>query len=91
MNESTPPTTEPASTPVEPAGDSQVFGVSVRAWLAVFLVATVCLICVADTSSAIYVGIVTSTMPNIEVREPLYSMFVASISFYFGQKNKGTG
>lgn len=77
--------------PVAPNGDSKIFGVSVRAWLAVLLAATVCTICLSDTIATIYVGIKTSAFPQVEVKEPLYSMFVAGISFFFGaQKGKNS-
>lgn len=55
--------------------DSMFFGVSVRAWLAIILVGTVCgLSCWGK-----------------EVKEPLYSMATLALGFYFGQKGKNEG
>jgi hypothetical protein len=50
--------------------DSSLFGISVRAWIAYTLAATVC-----------YMGIM-----KIEVVEPLYSALLLTLGFYFGQK-----
>ena len=50
--------------------ESSIFGVSVRGWLAVIVVLTVCLMS--------YFG--------LEVKEPLNSIALLSIGYYFGQK-----
>ena len=50
--------------------ESKLFGVSVRGWLAVIIILTVCLM------SAF----------SITIIEPLYSISLLSIGFYFGQK-----
>lgn len=55
-----------------PNDESRILGVSVRGWLAVFLTATVCFMSVRST----------------EVKEPLYTVIVMALSFYFGQKTK---
>lgn len=52
--------------------DSTLFGVSIRAWLAVMLIGTVC-------------GLVSV---GKEIKEPLYSMATLALGFYFGQKGK---
>ena len=49
--------------------DSNIFGVSVRAWVCILLVITVCFM------SAI----------KIDVTEPLYTLVVSVVSFYFGR------
>ncbi len=55
------------------AADSFIFHVSIRAWLAMLFSVTVC-----------YMG-----LKALEVKEPLYSLSVASVGFYFGgQANK---
>jgi len=51
-------------------GDSRPFGISMRGWLALVIVATICLLS----------GL------QIEVVEPLYSMGTMALGFYFGQK-----
>jgi hypothetical protein len=50
--------------------DSRPFGISMRGWLALIIVVTVCLLS----------GL------QIEVVEPLYSMGTMALGFYFGQK-----
>lgn len=52
--------------------ESQLMGVSIRAWLAVMLVFTVCLMAYLRTA----------------VTEPLYTISIMAVSFYFGQKNQ---
>jgi hypothetical protein len=49
---------------------STLFGVSIRGWVALILVVTVCVM-----------GFL-----NIEVREPLYSLVLTVSSFYFGHQ-----
>jgi len=56
----------------ESNGESKVFGVSVRGWLAIILVVTTC--------AMSFVG--------RQVIEPLYSMVLLSIGYYYGQKGK---
>lgn len=51
-------------------GESFAFGVSVRAWIALSLVWTVCYMAIKST----------------EVKEPLYSLSLLAVGFYFGQK-----
>lgn len=51
-------------------GESFAFGLSVRAWIALSLVWTVCYM-------AIY---------QLEVKEPLYSLALLAVGFYFGQR-----
>lgn len=56
-------------------GDSRPFGISMRGWLALIIVLTVC-----GMSAA-----------GVLVVEPLYSMSMLALGFYFGQKvNQGT-
>lgn len=82
-------TTQNAPTP---AGDSsQLFGVSIRAWLAVILTATVCLTTAASVVGVAIVAVKagdTSKLTALTIGEPLYSMAVAALGFYFGQKAK---
>jgi len=61
-------------TPVpENPGESKVFGVSTRGWIAVIIVTTVCIL----------------SGFRIEIKEPLYGMALLSIGWYFGQKGVG--
>lgn len=64
------PTDSPQSAASE--SGSTMFGVSIRAWLAVMLVSTVCAMAVMSNP----------------VDEPLYSLSIMSVGFYFGQKVK---
>ncbi len=50
--------------------ESAFLGISIRAWLALIIISTTCLLA----------GIGRS------IEEPLYSMSIAALSFYFGQK-----
>jgi len=52
--------------------ESNVYGVSIRAWIVVILTLTVC---------------VMSGL-NVIIEEPLYTAFSLAIGFYFGQKTK---
>lgn len=51
-------------------GDSRIKGVSVRAWLALMLCYTVCMM----------------SCFGMKVEEPLYSAMLLALGFYFGQK-----
>ena len=50
--------------------ESKLLGVSVRGWLAVSMVLTVC----------------GMSLMSIKIDEPLYTLVVVAVSFYFGQK-----
>lgn len=67
----TPDPTQPMPA-TEPNGDSRIFNVSLRGWLALILVGTLC----AMSARA------------LEVKEPLYTIVTVAVSFYFGQKTK---
>ena len=51
-------------------GESFAFGLSVRAWIALSVVWTVCWM----------------ATHQLEVKEPLYSLALLTVGFYFGQK-----
>lgn len=51
-------------------GESFAFGVSVRAWIVLMVVCTVC----------------TMAFQGIEVKEPLYSIALFSVGFYFSRQ-----
>ena len=70
--------------------ESRIFNITVRGWLAIILVATVCLSHLTVVISSVVIAISTgnlSTLTNFSVGEPLYSMSVAALGFYFGQQN----
>lgn len=64
-------------TRVDSGSDSNILGVSVRAWIALLLTSTVC------GMNLISLG--TPAIP-LEIQEPLYSGWLLSLGFYFGQK-----
>ena len=55
-----------------PGDDSKILGVSVRAWLAVLLTYTVCIM----------------SGYGVKIDEPLYSGFLMGLGFFLGQKSK---
>lgn len=77
---------DPIQTPElpKPANGSTMFGVSVRAWLALLITGTVCINWSANTIM-VSLGYTSS---NIVIPEPLYSVFVGVIGIYFGQQLK---
>lgn len=74
------------------ASQSTIFGVSVRAWLAVILVLTVCYNHAAVASATLYAAIASNNFSLVgsltTIGEPLYSMSVAALGFYFGNQMK---
>lgn len=68
--------------------ESKVFNVSVRGWLAVGLVATVCVSHIAVAVATVYNAITSNDFAKVgtltTIGEPLYSMSVAALGFYFG-------
>lgn len=67
-----------------------MFGISVRAWLAIILVATVCFTHLLVVVGTLWDAIVQKDLDRVgsltTIGEPLYSMSVAALGFYFGQK-----
>lgn len=72
--------------------DSTFFGVSIRAWLAFLLVMTI-----ASTHLAVTIGVVVDAVLSKDwsrvgtfanVGEPLYSLSIGAVAYYFGQSQK---
>lgn len=67
---------------------SRMFGVSVRAWIAITLVLTVCVNHVSVAVATVYSAVATNNFALVgsltTIGEPLYSMSVAALGFYFG-------
>ena len=57
---------------IPPSDESKIFGVTVRAWLAILMATTVCMMSAA----------------KVNIVEPLYSGFTMALGFYLGQKSK---
>jgi len=75
--------------------DSTVFGVSVRAWIAITLVATVCATHLCVGVAVLVEAVLSRDFAKVgtytTIGEPLYSMSVAALGFYFGQKQNQLG
>jgi len=70
--------------------DSTFFGVSIRAWLAFMLAGSIVFTHVAVTTGVIVDAVMSRDWSKVgtfaNVGEPLYSMSIAALAFYFGQK-----
>jgi len=55
--------------------ESKFFGISIRGWLAVLTVLTLCVMAFLGK----------------KVEEPFYTVVISIVSFYFGQAQKSTG
>lgn len=76
---------------LDSTGESKFFGVSVRAWLALQLAFTVCIISVGKVVIYTYMIMfhgASDLIPEIKVEEPLYSFAAFAFGFYFGQQKK---
>jgi len=69
--------------------DSKVFGVSIRAWIAVALVSTVCFIYIIDAFATVWMNLHGSSL-ELKISEPLYSLAILAVSYYLGKDNKPT-
>jgi hypothetical protein len=73
---------------------SSIFGVSIRGWIAILLTATVCGNQIFLTAACVWDAIANKDFSKVgtftTIGEPLYSMGVAALGFYFGQKNSKT-
>lgn len=54
-----------------PTEESKLWGVTIRGWLAVTLVVTVC----------------AQSLLKIDVKEPMYTLVIMAVSFYLGSKS----
>ena len=66
----------------EKKDQSAIFGVSVRAWLSLIIVGTVCAQQLSVAISNVMRG------DSVMIEEPLYGMVMMTLGFYFGQKTK---
>ena len=71
---------EPAPVNISEESSSTAFGISIRGWLATMVLGTVCAMSIAQAAVAIL------KQENFMIEEPLYSLAVATLGFYFGQK-----
>ncbi len=68
----------------EHGGTSAILKVSVRAWLAIMLIAAV----VVTQIAVIAVGIITKNPDLMKIGEPLYTMSGMALAYYFGQQKQ---
>lgn len=66
----------------EPVVGSHFLSISIRAWLAIVLIGTVC----AHSLAAIVIAIMTTNDALLKVTEPLYTMSGMALAYYFGQQ-----
>lgn len=57
--------------------ESKFLGVTIRGWIALIIVSTVCAI---STYSCVVFKVA-------EIKEPLYTLVISAVSFYLGSKN----
>ena len=71
-------------------GESTIRGVSVRAWIVVMVVATICGNHMSVTWATLYFAITTQNFANVgsqtTITEPLYSISLIVIGFLFGKQ-----
>ncbi len=63
--------------------ESQIGGVSIRGWIVVMVMGTMCLRELCVVVMAIRLG-----LPIDQVKEPMYGVVMGLIGFYFGQKTQ---
>lgn len=66
----------------KPPQESVLWGVSVRGWIVVMVMATICL----RELAVVMVAIVNKSQIE-QIKEPFYGVVMGLIGFYFGQKN----
>lgn len=70
--------------------DSQLFGVSLRGWILVFVLVAMCLIEVARFGVLCYLAIQgkDADLASAAIREPMYSVILLCVGAYFGKQQK---
>ena len=64
-----------------PLIESQIGGVSIRGWIVVMVMGTMCI-----REIAVVVFSILNATPIEQVKEPFYGVVMGLIGFYFGQK-----
>jgi hypothetical protein len=87
----TPTTSKPEFTVQTTAGkDSSFYGISVRAWLAIILVFTVCFNHIAIVTAVLVEAVINRDFAKVgtyvTIAEPLYTLVIGAVAYYFGQK-----
>lgn len=68
-----------------PPAESQIMGVSIRAWIACVLMGTVCFIYVVDALTTAYLNFKGADIKQT-IQEPLYSLSLTVVVFYFSKE-----
>jgi hypothetical protein len=64
-----------------------MFGVSIRAWLALLIVGTICAVSTMYAYAIVRLVLEGTLAPeDLKIGEPLYSLGGMALGFYFGQK-----
>lgn len=78
------------TTPSNANKDSSFYGISVRAWLAILLVCTVCFNHVAVVTAVLVEAVISKDFAKVgtyvTIAEPLYTLVIGAVAYYFGQK-----
>lgn len=73
-----------------PVDDSRIKGVSIRSWIALGFCLTVCTTHLVITLGTVIDAILTKDFSKVgtltTIGEPLYSLSIAAVSFYFGTR-----
>lgn len=69
---------------MNPTPESQIFGVSIRAWIACSLMGTVCFIYVVDAFTTAWLNLNGADIKQ-SVNEPLYSLSLMAVTYYFSK------
>lgn len=84
--------TEDTSMIQKEGSGSSAFGISIRAWLAIGLAATVCASHLSVVVAVVYYAIQKGDFQNVgsltTISEPLYTLSVGAISYYFGSLSR---
>lgn len=68
--------------------DSKIWGVSLRAWIVSLLVGTACGIYIIDAVTKAYMRIAGKSDAEFTIGEPLYTLSIMVVTFYFGNSRK---
>lgn len=66
-------------------GESSFLKISIRAWLALLLIGSVC----SHSIALIALSIIQKDAALLKVTEPLYTMSGMALAYYFGQQKDG--
>lgn len=70
------------------AKDNSLFGLSSRSLIVFLICGTVCAESMVQCLTSAYFAYVTKNIFNFEIKEPLYSLVIMTVGYYFGQNQK---